>query len=706
MSNDIKLANLVDAFLADAAAPTGDLTEADAELREAIETLLPTIADLRRDGTIASQAAAVESCDDSIVPGYRILEVLGRGGMGVVYLAEQMALGRNVAIKLLPASSAQDEAAVQRFQRESRLIASLQHPNIVTTYDAGERAGRHYLVMEYVDGPDLERLLKETGPFEVDQAVQCIREAGVGLSYAHGKGIVHRDVKPSNLLFDRTHNVVKVADLGLARLTQGAGLMPNSRSSATGAQLVGTFDYMAPEQILDPQSADARSDVYSLGCTLYRLLTGEPVFARKNVLATILAHREEPSPPLKAARPDAPDWLCAVFARATAKRPEDRFQSVDELLAAIESQWVVSGQREITAISPPAQPSSRGRSIFAAVAVIAAIAIAAYVSLTKNHSTEEQQASSPQPAVEPIASVSAIPLEPVAATTVDGEHEAFVNTLGMGLVLVPAGSFSAPLRSAVGDNHASATVTTDQRAIQIARPFYLGIYPVKIEQFEQFVDASKYKTDAQQDGHGARPWPSSTEDELSAGFDWRRTGFPQTPTHPVVNISWNDATAFCKWLSKREGARYRLPTEAEWEYACRAGSSTRYYFGDQASQLSAFANFADVRYLQVAPGGARSPRGDDRHPFTSPVGSYRPNAWGLHDMLGNVWQWCSDRAADSSAVAEASSPSRQLPLGELRVRRGGAWNCTLDHCTCDARDGSLAQNQRSYDTGFRIVRDE
>lgn len=268
---------------------------------------------------------------------YCALDKLGQGGMGVVLKAEHRRMGRVVAVKLLHAASMKDPDAVRRFYHEVRAAARLVHPNIVTAYDAGEHDGLHYLVMEYVDGPNLSRVIKQHGPLPVPQALDCVLQVAKGLEYAHAQGIVHRDIKPSNLLIDSAGKV-KILDLGLARTaTLDAPLGPEAERLTRSGQVMGTFDYMAPEQAVDPRQADHRSDIYSLGCTLYRLLTGKSPYEADTAVKVLLAHREAPLPSLSLAREDAPSDVDAVFHKMIAKCPEDRYQSMADVVAALES---------------------------------------------------------------------------------------------------------------------------------------------------------------------------------------------------------------------------------------------------------------------------------------------------------------------------------------------------------------------------------
>ncbi|MDB5307117.1 MAG: hypothetical protein JWO38_1319 [Gemmataceae bacterium] len=265
---------------------------------------------------------------------YRILAPLGRGGTGGVYRAEDATGGQPVALKLLPPGGSADPFAAERVRREREWLARLDHPNVVRLLDAGEEAGSPFFVMELLDGLDLSRLAGLSGPLPVPEACELARQAAEGLEHARGRGLVHRDVKPSNLLLTRD-GVVKVLDLGLAR----SGPPDGDAVSLTGSdQLLGTLDYMAPEQALDTRAADARADVYGLGCTLYRLLAGRPPFGGpeyRNPLRKALAHVREPVPPLGDLRPDLPAGLDGIVGRMLAKDPGERFPTPGAVAVAL-----------------------------------------------------------------------------------------------------------------------------------------------------------------------------------------------------------------------------------------------------------------------------------------------------------------------------------------------------------------------------------
>jgi serine/threonine protein kinase len=265
---------------------------------------------------------------------YRLIEKLGQGGMGAVYKGFHTKLKRTIAIKLLPEYRQRSPQAVMRFHREMEAVGRVDHPNIVRAHDAGEADGQFFLVMEFVEGVTLSSLVRDVGPLAVADACDIVRQAAVGLQHAHEHGLVHRDVKPSNLMLTTT-GVVKVLDLGLARLQVEA--CSDGDATASG-QIMGSPDYMAPEQGSNPRDADARADVYALGCTLYFFLAGRPPFGdqrHSTFLGKVMAHANEDVAPIDQIRPDLPGSLVAVLNRMLAKIPANRFPTAAEVAESL-----------------------------------------------------------------------------------------------------------------------------------------------------------------------------------------------------------------------------------------------------------------------------------------------------------------------------------------------------------------------------------
>jgi eukaryotic-like serine/threonine-protein kinase len=274
---------------------------------------------------------------------YLIMDHLGRGGMGRVFKAQHVTMNRIVAIKVLAPHLCKTPKAQTMFQREVRAAARLVHPNIVTAYDANQIGDRCYLVMEYVDGPNLDELVRQRGPLPVGQACDFVRQTAGGLQYAHELGMVHRDIKPANLLSQRPMSAnpgaaptIKILDFGLARLNMSStGEAANDSLVAGENTVLGTPDYLSPEQARNLHHVDIRSDIYSLGCTFYYLLSGRVPFPGGTTLEKLVRHSTEQPPPVEQLRPDVSPPVAAVIRRMMAKDPRQRFQTPAEVAATL-----------------------------------------------------------------------------------------------------------------------------------------------------------------------------------------------------------------------------------------------------------------------------------------------------------------------------------------------------------------------------------
>lgn len=273
---------------------------------------------------------------------YKLLGEVGKGGMSAVYLAEHMLMRRRVAIKVLPKSRVKDASYLERFRLEARAVAKLDDPHIVRAFDIDNEGDIHYIVMEYVDGQDLHRLVSDKGPLDPDTAADYIAQAATGLAHAHSKSLVHRDIKPANLLVDKTQTV-KLLDLGLAKLTEDDQA---SLTLANDENVLGTADYLSPEQALNSHTADHRSDIYSLGCTLYFLLTGRPPFPEGTISERLLKHQVEEPDSLLKLRPDLPMSLIDICQKMMSKRPELRYESASEVAERL-TQWLAERGRTV-----------------------------------------------------------------------------------------------------------------------------------------------------------------------------------------------------------------------------------------------------------------------------------------------------------------------------------------------------------------------
>lgn len=297
----------------------------------------------------------------------------------------------------------------------------------------------------------------------------------------------------------------------------------------------------------------------------------------------------------------------------------------------------------------------------------------------------------------PAASRVAMPAEPLPL-----EEDGWESVLGIRFVSIPLGEFL------MGSPRTESGRRTDetQHRVRITKPFLLAIHEVTLAQFRTFVGATGYQTSAERDGRGGSGWNRNSRTfDRHAFYNWRNPGFAQEEDHPVVNVSWNDAQEFCRWLSRLEQRSYRLPTEAEWEYACRAGTTTQFSSGNQAETLVRIGNVADRSARQFWAAAASNwtfLQADDGYAFTCPVGKFQPNAWGLYDMHGNVWEWCEDRYGTGYYQVSPLEDPLGPAAGNERVCRGGSWGTRAALCRAAFRNhGGSDESQRFI--GFRLA---
>lgn len=637
----------------------------------------------------------------TVFGNYELLELIGQGGMGQVYKACHRRMKRTVAVKFLPQHLFATAELRSRFDREIETAARLSHTNVVTAFDAGEVEGQPFLVMEHVNGVDLARHVQRLGPMPIGQALQCIVQAARALAYAHAHGIVHRDIKPANLLLD-AQGTVKVSDLGLARL------LARSESRDQGglsrhSGIMGTAAYMAPEQALDARTADCRADIYSLGCTLFYLLRGNPPFAGKTTLETIYAHRDQPVPTLRVTRPDCPPALDALIGKMLAKRPEDRFASMTEVIEALAplvadatdtERDSVQTHPDTTRISSATLRKSAWlqRWWIAAIPLTAAAVVLAILNPFEAEPSGDgptlgASGSAAKPLTETSTPIKKLMSGPLVNPGLPGSHGVEKPQPPLvEMVLIEAGDF---MMGASDTDDMAEKDEKPQHKVTISTPFFLGKFEVTQRQF--------------QDVMGTNPSAFRADGRFKnkmAGVD--------TSSHPVECATWFDAIKFCNRLSEmhsidpyyliengkvkvKGGTGYRLPTEAEWEYSCRGGTTTIWSFGnDHSGKLKQHAWFAQ--------------NSDGK---TYPVGQLKPNPFGLYDMHGNVPEWCWDfydaeYYRKGGKVFDPAGPA----TGDDRVYRGGGWDLGLQKTRSTARTPIRFLTYGDYLTlvGFRVAK--
>jgi serine/threonine protein kinase len=635
---------------------------------------------------------APPQADDELgrLGGFRILKILGHGGMGVVFHAEDLKLGRRVAIKAMLPHLAGSQAAQRRFLREARAAAALEHDHIVPILQVGEDRGAPFIVMPFLKGEALDQRLRRDGNTPILEVLRIGREVAKALAAAHAAGLIHRDIKPANIWLEgepgasATGGRVKILDFGLARLTKGEQNLTQS-----GA-ILGTPSYMAPEQA-QTQKIDGRADLFSLGVVLYRLCTGVLPFPGHDTMSTLMSlATHNPAPP-RAGHPEVPQELSDLIMKLLEKDPSWRPASAQQVVNAIQSieHRLTSNTTPAVPVARPIAPAPAPRPK-AAIQQPSPFAGLASTGTVVAVPPRPVRSATPAPAPTP-ASKSRKPVLVVAGAglgaavvfavivwrpwsgapaaddsrTEDpppkkGEPPAFTNSLGMEFVLVPKGkAWLGGGGGKVGD-----------KEVDIRYDFYLGKYEVTTEEWQK-VTGSKPR-------HNAVPKAAPEE----------RKRFP-------VVASWDDCQVFIERLNKQvkdAGWVYRLPTEVEWECACRGGPGQKkedygfdFYFENPTN----------------TPANEKANFGNRSGGRTCKVGSYPPNRLGLHDMHGNVFEWCGD------AVPTRVGPPIQFvdagvsPL--CRPFRGGGWVSGPEYGTAAYR---FARSQDFFNggIGMRVAR--
>jgi len=729
---------------------------------------------------------------------YEILQVLGQGAFGIVFRAFDDVLHRIVAVKVLSPQMAATSPARKRFLREARSSAQVRHENVVQAYEVGEQP-LPYIVMEFIPGETLQQRLNRVGPVEPAEVVRIGRQIAEGLAAAHANDLIHRDIKPGNVLLESGAQRVKITDFGLARTADDASI------SQSGI-IAGTPMYMAPEQAKG-ETLDQRADLFSLGSVLYQMAAGRAPFRANGTVAVLKRVAEDTPRDIREITPETPQWLCDIIAKLHAKNPDDRYQSareVADVLADCEAQLKANAKLKDFSRIPRAMPAENLRRPWKRALVIPAVVLLVLVGIWAGPSvanygrnrgeleilSEEglvsvivlqndegvidgnkllplvtdwldmkqrhtltvtpgkyqlnvgtypegtsvwewevntssllastkvrvpvvnssaiitvergqrvtlrpimrsvpikagsnptpDQVSKPEPplAIAPFDAAQAKKHQDAWAKHLGVPVEA-TDSIGMKFRFIPPGEFIMGSPENESSRHASEA----RHEITISKSFYLGAHPVTVAQFGAFVKESGYKNESEID-HGA--WtvsPSGWKHDSEA--NWQKPGFEQTDDCPAVCVSWYDAQAFCSWLSRKEGKQYTLPTEAQWEYACRAGSQSAFSFGDDRNQLQEYAWAAQNARWR-----------------THPVGQKTPNTWGLFDLHGNVRNWIADWYAEdyfrNSPKYDPAGPAG----GTNRTVRGGSWYAIAETCRSAYRQGTDPTTSWTTD-GFRIV---
>ncbi len=592
---------------------------------------------------------------------YEIIRLIGSGGMGEVWLARETMLDRLVAVKLLSVRLTRDHAFAARFQNEARIQARLSHPRIVGLLAFFEEKAEYYMVQEYVPGITLKELIERTGPIPEQRALRIFRQLVEALAYAHGKGIIHRDVKPANIMVDTQNgDAVKVMDFGIARLLEEEHL-------TRPGLVMGSASYMSPEQVQTPDKLDQRTDIYSAGVVLYEMLSGGLPFDPSSESLYSIQHRiiSEELPDPRAVYPYISEATVFMLRRLTQKNREFRLARISHALNLAESdvqsgfgQVAPSGFSSAPAIAELSGEDSPQRAKtwldfwYIYLILIGVIGFLLY-----------RYAATPIPKAEPPRAAAGVVADSVAGVEAVTPVEKYMPS-GPDFIFVAGGTFH------MGANGVNANEGPVHQ-VRIS-PFYICRHEV-------------------------------TQSEWSSVLG-QNPAYNSGPDHPVERISWEDAVNYCNNRSIREGLQpcyrgymddlycdfgangYRLPTEAEWEFAARGGTR------GQGFAFSGSNSLDDVAWYSYN-SGQKSHR----------VGSLDPNELGLYDMSGNVWEWCWDWYDPGYYSWGSYSDPRGPDYGTQRTLRGGSWNydSSLNRVAFRNMDVSTI---KYYNLGLRVAR--
>lgn len=586
---------------------------------------------------------------------FSLTALIGEGGMSRVYKAvdlrrvEAGAQDPFIAVKVLTVPFSHYFGSMAALQREAHKLQNLTHQNIVRVIDCDRDGQSVFMTMEYLPGESLYKQLRLRGGAGLppEEALSIIGAIGEALDYAHRNHIVHGDLKPGNVIVDADCNV-KVIDFGMARFIA---------RPLNGAAAVSRLDeptaltprYASPQMLagMTPEPAD---DVYALGCLAFEVLTGQHPFGRV----------EESVGRKPDSRPPRPDCLTRrqyrVLARALEYDRDRRTPSAAQFVKELRS---TGGERRVRWL--------------AAAGVAAALLAVAMITLWL------------------------APREWIARwrPVVQSRVEQMLRdcpTCPLMSVL-PAGTFQ---QGAEADDPAATAFERPRHAVTIAGPLAMSVNEITVGEFKEFADATHREV------RGCEVYANDRW-QLRPSASWRNPGFSQSPMHPVTCVSFADATAYAQWLSVKSGHRYRLPSASEWEYAARGGAAAITPWGRDSAMACSYANVADQNGSLLYPGW-RSFECSDGYVATAPVGSFKANAFGLNDMLGNVFEWVRDCWSDDYKQAPGNGAANESGDCRMREARGGSWFTQPDYVRPSYRNRFDAE-LRSTALGFRVVRE-
>ena len=604
---------------------------------------------------------------------YELLESLGAGATAEVFRAKDTLLGREVALKVLKPALVSDATAFARFAQEAQAAAQLFHPHIALVLDMGSAGDRYFIAMRLVPGRALDKVLAEEGPLPWTEVLRLAEQIGRALAFAHERGFLHRDVKPANII--RTpEGEYMLTDFGLTRAMMATGL-----TSHTGAAL-GTPAYIPPE-IWRGKPATPATDEYALACVLVEAVTGKVLFAGETPPEVMTRHVLDGAELPTTWTANAPEGVGAVFAKALSKAPTERHGGPLLLAQALEELLQQQRAAEEAAVQKQREAEEAARQ-------------AAAQEATARKQREAEEAAQ-QAAARKQREAEEVTRKKREAAAREAEARKAIVTGNLLTLRLAPGVELAFMRIPAGEFLMGSDPKADKLAFEIEQPqrkvyldgYWMGKTPVTVAQFRQFISASAHKTQAERQGYGWH-W-SGSEWQKVTGANWAHPTGPQSQAeakHPVVQISWEDAVAFCTWASQVTGREVRLPTEAEWEKAARGADGRLYPWGNEKPDARR-CNFG-MNVKNTTPVGQYSPQGDSPYDCV--------------DMAGNVWEWCADWYEDGYYK---HAPARNPPgpqKGGSRVLRGGSWGDNERDARCAYRIRN-APTLMLGDRGFRCV---
>lgn len=604
---------------------------------------------------------------------YQLLGQIGQGGMATVYKATDTHLDREVAIKVIridEIGSKNLDHALKRFEREARSLARLSHPNIVKVLDYGDNTGEPYLVMPYLPSGTLKSVLKGK-PMPWQDAARILAPIAMALGYAHQQGIIHRDVKPSNILFTETGEP-QLSDFGIAKVIDEEATVELTGTNAT----IGTPEYMAPEQV-SSKSIDHRVDIYSLGVVFYEMLTGHKPFIADTPMAVMIKHAMEPLPNPRQYVPGLPNGVVEVLTKALAKKALDRY--VDMGAFAADLAKITQGHfPEVTGAQRP-NPHLLVRvgiiGIFCLTVLSGAIfGFNQFVALFKDLSATEVTLLNPVETSHPTSTVASVsPTQPIIAESPTLEMTPTLEVAdpkGISMQLIPAGEFEMGSNNGDLDERPPHAVYLDT--------FYIDTFEVTNAMYRECVNSGVCQPPTQFDSYTRSIYYNDSQYDI----------------YPVVYVTWDMAQTFCAW---RGG---RLPTEAEWEKSARGSQGYKYPWGNELN--GNIMNFCDGN----CPLGWADQNHNDGFDDTAPVNSFPEavSSYGVYNLSGNVWEWVADWYSSSYYASSPQENPIGPSAGNRRVIRGGSWGDVIDY-TRAARRSKFDPTVPYSTLGFRCAVD-